>query len=179
MLSPFPQNLRFLRRLKGLSQQELANRLGLKRNNIASYELGTVEPKVETLIQIAVFFNCTPEELLAVSLWENSVIVEETDEEQAVAEEGHYPLLLEELIQRTEQAQKIYDGYQAFHDMRKEVDGSTSSLVRGLENDLDNLFTMLSSTLENNWQFIRHSVSTNSNRMPKNGSEDRPTDTQD
>ena len=51
------RNLRFFRKARNLSQSELAQRIGLKRNNIASYEAGLVEPRAATFIRLAEFFE--------------------------------------------------------------------------------------------------------------------------
>ncbi len=50
-------NIRYLRREKNLSQEELAKKLGLNRGNIASYEKGLAEPKIDYLIKLAEFFK--------------------------------------------------------------------------------------------------------------------------
>ncbi len=52
-----PQNLRALRKRMKLSQEELADRLGLNRGNIASYESGMAEPKICNLVKFAQLFN--------------------------------------------------------------------------------------------------------------------------
>jgi len=51
------KNLRYLRRLARLSQQELANEIDLNRGNIASYEKGSAEPSFKNLIKIKDFFK--------------------------------------------------------------------------------------------------------------------------
>ncbi len=66
------QNIKFLRKNYGLSQRELAERLGLKRNNIASYEAGIVEPRAITFVAIARFFEVDPVILLSKLLSNNS-----------------------------------------------------------------------------------------------------------
>lgn len=58
------QNLRFFRKMKGLSQQEFAEKIGLNRGNIASYEKGSAEPKATNLLKIAKFFNITLSDLI-------------------------------------------------------------------------------------------------------------------
>ena len=50
-------NIRFLRKQKELSQEELAVHIGLNRGNIASYEKGTAEPKFCNLVPMADFFQ--------------------------------------------------------------------------------------------------------------------------
>jgi transcriptional regulator with XRE-family HTH domain len=52
-----PQNIRFLRKQRGLSQGELAAKVGLNRGNIASYEKGVAEPKLGNLVKIAHLFR--------------------------------------------------------------------------------------------------------------------------
>lgn len=51
------ENLRTLRRRLKWSQEELAEKIGLNRGNIASYENGTAEPKICNLVKFAHLFN--------------------------------------------------------------------------------------------------------------------------
>lgn len=51
------QNIKFLRRQLRISQEELANRVGLNRGNIASYENGSAEPKICNLLKLAKLFG--------------------------------------------------------------------------------------------------------------------------
>lgn len=51
------QNIRYLRKSKNWSQEELASKVGLNRGNIASYEKGTAEPKLCNLLKIAHVFS--------------------------------------------------------------------------------------------------------------------------
>ena len=49
--------LTYLRKRKGLSQQELANTLKISRSAIGMYETGKREPDLETLEVFADFYN--------------------------------------------------------------------------------------------------------------------------
>lgn len=51
------KNLRALRKRLGCSQEELADKIGLNRGNIASYESGSAEPKICNLVKFARFFK--------------------------------------------------------------------------------------------------------------------------
>ncbi len=62
------QNLRYLRKERNLTQQELADRLGLKRGIIGAYEEGRAEPRILTLQHMAVFFEVSLDSLLFVDL---------------------------------------------------------------------------------------------------------------
>lgn len=50
-------NIKCLRRKKGFSQEELAQKIGLNRGNIASYENGTAEPKICNLLKLSRIFE--------------------------------------------------------------------------------------------------------------------------
>ena len=52
-----PGNIRFLRKSLNLSQDDFGKRVGLNRGNIASYENGTAEPKICSLMKIADLYN--------------------------------------------------------------------------------------------------------------------------
>jgi transcriptional regulator with XRE-family HTH domain len=56
-MSKFSERLKELRKSKGLSQEELAERLNIKRSALGNYEQGLREPDNDTLESIADFFN--------------------------------------------------------------------------------------------------------------------------
>ncbi|WPX08232.1 helix-turn-helix domain-containing protein [Anaerocellum danielii] len=60
----FPYRLKELREEKGLTQEELALMLGLKRQSISNYENGGRQPDYNTLIKIADFFGVTVDYLI-------------------------------------------------------------------------------------------------------------------
>ena len=51
------KNIKHLRRLKGLTQEQLAEELSISRSRIGSYEEGRSEPPIETLIDLSHYFN--------------------------------------------------------------------------------------------------------------------------
>lgn len=51
------QNLRLLRKEKGISQQELADALGTNQQSINAYENRKSQPDIEMLMKIADYFN--------------------------------------------------------------------------------------------------------------------------
>jgi len=56
-MSRLSKNIRFLRKKAGLTQAELADKLGIKRAMISTYEEARSEPKLITLQHIAKFFG--------------------------------------------------------------------------------------------------------------------------
>ncbi|WP_298349432.1 LexA family transcriptional regulator [Runella sp.] len=66
----FAQNLIFLRNtlVNKVSQQRLADELGLKKSTLAAYESGRAEPRYEELVRLSRFFGVTVDELLSKDL---------------------------------------------------------------------------------------------------------------
>ena len=57
-------NLKYLRKLRGLTQEEFAQKLNIKRSLIGAYEEERAEPRLEVLEMIADMFNLSLDELL-------------------------------------------------------------------------------------------------------------------
>jgi len=66
------KNLKFLRKRKGLTQQELANHLGVRRASIGAYEEGRATPRYETLERVSDFFQVSIDLLIKENLSELS-----------------------------------------------------------------------------------------------------------
>ncbi|WP_338811814.1 helix-turn-helix transcriptional regulator [Bernardetia sp. Wsw4-3y2] len=60
----FSSNLRHLRRVHNLTQEALANHLGVSLKKIGSYEEERATPKLEPLLEIANFFSVTLEQFI-------------------------------------------------------------------------------------------------------------------
>ncbi|MET3508429.1 helix-turn-helix domain-containing protein [Halalkalibacter oceani] len=58
------QRIASLRKQKGISQYELADRLGFSRGKLANYEQGSRQPDYDTLNKIADFFDVSVDYLL-------------------------------------------------------------------------------------------------------------------
>jgi len=58
------RNLRGLRIKKGVSQQSLADAIGVSQQSINKYENHNVEPDIATLIRLADFFGVTVDALI-------------------------------------------------------------------------------------------------------------------
>lgn len=64
------QNLKYLRRLRGWTQEEFANKLGIKRSLIGAYEEERADPRLDVLEIISDMFKVTLDELLRQDLSE-------------------------------------------------------------------------------------------------------------
>lgn len=53
-----------MRKSRGLSQSELASKLGVSRTTVAMWESNGQYPRLETVVRMASVFGCTVDELL-------------------------------------------------------------------------------------------------------------------
>ncbi|MGG9961071.1 XRE family transcriptional regulator [Ferruginibacter sp. SUN106] len=63
-MSQAGQNLKYLRKLRGWTQEEFANKLGIKRSLIGAYEEERADPRIDILEVISEIFKLTLDELL-------------------------------------------------------------------------------------------------------------------
>ncbi len=64
------KNFRYLRKLRGWTQEEFANKLNIKRSLIGAYEEERAEPRLDVLETMSVIFKLTLDELLLKDLSE-------------------------------------------------------------------------------------------------------------
>jgi len=61
----FGQNLQFLRKMhKGMTQEELAEKMGVSRQTISKWEMDSAFPEMEKAFVLCTLFSCTLDELL-------------------------------------------------------------------------------------------------------------------
>lgn len=58
------QNIRHFRKLMGLTQEDLGDRMGYTRSSIAKIETGKIDIPNSKLLQFASVLNCTPADLI-------------------------------------------------------------------------------------------------------------------
>lgn len=73
-MSFFGKNLKKIRKLKSLSQKELADSMGLKRAALGAYEEGRSEPKIDTIIRFANYIGISIDSLLQRELSVNELL---------------------------------------------------------------------------------------------------------
>jgi len=64
MLNKIANNLKFLRQLKGLSQEQMADELEVTRARIGGYEEGRNEPPIDLLIKLSEYFHIAIDALI-------------------------------------------------------------------------------------------------------------------
>lgn len=65
------RNLKYLRKLRDWTQEEMARKLGIKRSLIGAYEEDRAEPRVEIMSQLSDMFKISLDELLRKELGDN------------------------------------------------------------------------------------------------------------
>src|SRR6478735_7755008 len=64
-MSVISENIRYIRKQKSLTQEQLAERIGIKRSLLGAYEEGRAEPSLTTIITIAKVLEVPVESLIA------------------------------------------------------------------------------------------------------------------
>ena len=111
----FPQRLKSLRLSKKLSQQDMANLLGITRQAYGRYESGLSEPDIENLRKLAKFFDVSIDYLLDGQEYKKVVVAGEE-------------ILLSEKEYRTFQEMKKYSIL--FHDLASAPEAKVKQLIK-------------------------------------------------
>lgn len=156
------KNIRYLRKSKKWSQEELALKLGIKRSNIAAYESKNVEPRLGLILQMAKLFNVNMAELIRVNIEEEGGIQEPFEVKDSAKEEIAFgrginenvsPEVLDEFVERSLSIRKMLEGFKIFYRFKKEAatensESDTSSV------DIDNFIHLIDHMLDLNESLI-------------------------
>lgn len=64
MINGLPEKLKTMRLKYGLSQKQVANRLGVSPSIVSGYETGERTPSTETLLSLSYLYQCSTDYLL-------------------------------------------------------------------------------------------------------------------
>ena len=146
----FSSNLRFLRRLAGLTQAQLAHDLRLKRNNIAAYEVGIAEPNHATLLSISQYFSTSLDDLIEKNLSLRVAAV--LNSSQETQSDDRLPVDYSVILKLTSAGQKVLDGILALQEFKQEADGELPKMGA----DFQQLHYLLEKMLETNRVLIKN-----------------------
>ena len=65
------ENIKFLRKREGLTQEQMAERLKIKRSLLGAYEEGRADPRINNLVKFSEIFHVSIDELINVNLAEH------------------------------------------------------------------------------------------------------------
>jgi transcriptional regulator with XRE-family HTH domain len=88
-----------MRKIKRMTQQQLADRLRLAKSTISQYETGTNEPDADTIRRIADILECSADYLLGRT--DNPQIIEVEGESEVSPEEREFLEWVEENLEDT------------------------------------------------------------------------------
>jgi len=165
-------NIKYLRKKLGLSQEKLAGLLGLNRGNIASYEKGSAEPKIENLLKMMQVFKVEVKDLVEKDL----AGIEKLDHEiSSLKENESYSeylvkwekgRLLKKLVNRderlqhfikqSEEMQKILEGFKLFHKFKMENGRTVSEDVKKISDDYEKLLEVMDVMLQTDRNMIEY-----------------------
>ena len=74
--------LKELRKRRGLSQQEVADRLGVTRSTISAYERNNKSPSLEALEKLALLYNASVDYILGINHRANIYLDDLTESQQ-------------------------------------------------------------------------------------------------
>ncbi|MGB3548619.1 MAG: helix-turn-helix transcriptional regulator [Saprospiraceae bacterium] len=151
------QNIKLLRKEQGVTQSALAEALGLKRNHIASYEAGIVEPRALTFLHLADYFDVLPEVLLTKTLRTGDSKRPAFRSQPLTAAMMHR--LLGETVDPSRRMQQLIDTFRRFYELRiKHLDNTQPASVATIA-DFTNFFDLLDGLLLANRKEVSSGVS--------------------
>jgi len=118
------RNIRFLRKQLKLSQEELGNRIGLNRGNIASYENGSAEPKICNLLKLSNLFGVSILDLTKKDLSDVAQRKKANRDYDGISSDETE--LMEQFLRRAEELQKVIQSIHTCFDYKSQsVDPET------------------------------------------------------
>jgi transcriptional regulator with XRE-family HTH domain len=102
------KNIRCLRKRLNLSQEELANKIGLNRGNISSYENGSAEPKICNLLKLSTLFGVSMMDLTKQDLSKKDVFCAASKNYQQISDSEKK--IVEQFGQKAQEIEEVFKG---------------------------------------------------------------------
>ncbi|MFT5835098.1 MAG: transcriptional regulator with XRE-family HTH domain [Cognaticolwellia sp.] len=133
------QNIKYFRKKFSLSQCDLADRVGLNRGNIASYEKNIAEPKICNLIKLAQFFQIGVSEIV---LHDYSNGSEEIMKEEVNVEPIFVDKDFQEVLEKSREYEDIINGMKCYHKFQMERLTGTPEDIALLSSEVNRLLSV-------------------------------------
>lgn len=72
-MTKISQNIKFLRKRARLTQEQLAEKIGIKRSLLGAYEEGRADPRLNNLLAISRIFNVSVDQLISTDIDEDTI----------------------------------------------------------------------------------------------------------
>lgn len=162
-MNHFADNLRFLRKSRKLSQEQLAEEVGLNRGNIASYEKGDAEPNMENTLKFVKYFNIDMSDMLEKDLTYEVALNRELSHGNGDLDFKMRSHFMKELtlnkkrlskyINQSDGMQRILEGFRQFHKFQMDS-GVISEDVKKMADDYEKLLDVMEALLRTNQELI-------------------------
>lgn len=151
-------NIRILRKSKGLNQEALAKAINIKRSNIAAYETKNVEPRLRIILELARFFNIEISTFLEEKLTEDSTFPPFSEPITSPAPETVVIDVdssnVNEFVTKSMKIKKILVGFKAFYSFRKSKLAELSPENEKIIFDIDNFIQLMEDLINHNEAMI-------------------------
>lgn len=152
-------NIRLLRKKSGMSQEELANRLNIKRSNIAAYESKNVEPRLKIILEMARLFNISVKALIESRISDSLDFPSFEKVMTSSKDDNSFDLKDNEdvnvFINKSEKIRKVLEGFKAFYTFKKNAIVVDSPEKEKLTFDIDNFIQLMEHLLSYNESVIK------------------------
>ena len=144
-------NIKYLRKKHRLSQCDLADKIGLKRGNIASYEKSIAEPKILNVMKLAKYFQVSISDFVMTDL-SNEALHTDT-------EINSEPILVDDEFERIKtqcvQFDSMINGMHCYHSYTmKKIEHPTDE-IKTLSNEVERLLGVAESLMESHKYLIQ------------------------
>ncbi len=150
------KNIRFLRKKNRWSQEELAQKLNIKRSSIAAYESKNVEPRLKTILELGKTFNVDIVDLIQKNIEEQSEAIKpfkdgkaELVENQPIKIDFKNKGAIQEFINTTMSTRKMLDGLKVFYKFKMERNSNNDQLTAHTS-DINSFILLVEHLLTNN-----------------------------
>ena len=157
------KNVRFLRKSRQWSQEELANQLQIKRSNIAAYESKNVEPRLSLILRMAKLFDVNMAELIHTDIAQNGGIRQAFQQPEpdntpplfSAALSGQISAeALDGFVEQSLSVRKMLEGFKIFYAYKKEANKANKANNSGSVVDIDNFLDLIGHMIDLNESLI-------------------------
>lgn len=151
-------NIKFLRKQHRLSQCELADRIGLKRGNIASYEKSIAEPKITNLTKLAHFFQVSVSDFVISDLSNGTPIKEISSNNEPILIQDEF----EKIKAQASEFESMIKGMHCYHSFTMKKINEHTEDVQTLSNEVERLLNVAKSLMESH-KYLIHKIDNHDN----------------
>lgn len=152
------KNIRYLRKQKHWSQEELAKKLDVKRSSIAAYESKNVEPRLKTILELGKTFNVDLTDMIEkdIEAAPNEVkpfIDRDTEvlENQPIKIDFKNKGAIQDFIETTISTRKMLDGLKVFYKFKLDRNSDQPNLY---SSDINSFILLVEHLLSNNEMLV-------------------------